>query len=139
MNTESHEPNPRPRTWRRSFMPVCENIAEARHGARIVLASWSVPEDTTETVTLVISELATNAIRHARRPGRTVDVALTYDGAKTIEIEVADGSPHHPVRKPYDPDATSGRGLLLVEALSDAWEVREREFGKAVWARVLSG
>ncbi|WP_155058826.1 ATP-binding protein [Streptomyces blattellae] len=119
-------------------MPIPENVTEACHGARIVLTSWSVPEDTAETITLVVSELATNAIRHARCPGRTVDVALIYDSAKTIEIEVADGSPHHPIRKPYGPDATSGRGLLLIEALSDAWEVREREFGKAVWVRVLS-
>jgi serine/threonine-protein kinase RsbW len=38
----------------------------------------------------------------------------------------------------YDPDSISGRGLLLVEALCDAWGVREREFGKSVWARVVS-
>jgi len=38
----------------------------------------------------------------------------------------------------FDPDATSGRGLLLVEALCDDWGVRDREFGKSVWARVIS-
>ncbi|KUO20211.1 hypothetical protein AQJ91_15635 [Streptomyces dysideae] len=119
-------------------MPDEENVAEARHGARIVLASWDVPEDAVETITLVISELATNAVRHARRPGRTFDVALTCNGEKVIEIEVSDGSPHHPATRPYDPDATSGRGLLLVEALSEDWGVGYREFGKGVWARVLS-
>jgi hypothetical protein len=71
-------------------------------------------------------------------PSRCFEVALSRDGEKAIEIEVSDASPHHPVVKSFDPDATSGRGLLLVEALSDAWEVRDREFGKTLWARVLS-
>ncbi|MFD5629842.1 MULTISPECIES: ATP-binding protein [unclassified Streptomyces] len=138
MNTESDGVNLRLRTWRRGFMPVAGNIAEVRHGARIVLAGWAVPDDACETVVLIVSELATNAVRHARVPGRTFDVALTYDETgKAVEIEVSDGSPRHPVVRPFDPDATSGRGLLLVEALSDVWEVRDREFGKTVWVRVL--
>ncbi|MFI6434862.1 ATP-binding protein [Streptomyces sp. NPDC050759] len=131
MNTESN-------SWRRSFMPVVENIPEVRLGARLVLAAWAVPADVSETAVLILSELAANAVRHARIPGRTFDVTLTHDDQKTIEIEVGDGSPHLPVLKPYDPEATSGRGLLLVEALADTWEVRHREFGKTVWARVLA-
>ncbi|NEB02072.1 ATP-binding protein [Streptomyces sp. SID13726] len=118
-------------------MPVVENIPEVRRGAQLVLDSWSVPEDASETVVLILSELAANAVRHARRPGRTFDTSLAYDGGKAVEIEVGDGSPHLPVLKSYDPEATSGRGLILVDALADAWEVRRREFGKAVWVRVL--
>ncbi|MEU6144303.1 ATP-binding protein [Streptomyces sp. NPDC047081] len=139
MNTESH-PHSRPHTWRRSFMPVVENIPEARHGAQLVLASWDVPDDVSDTVALILTELATNAVRHARRPGRTLTVvlALAHDGRKTIEVEVYDGSPHHPVLNGYDPAATSGRGLLLVDALCEEWGVRAREFGKSVWARVIS-
>ncbi|XUL88268.1 ATP-binding protein [Streptomyces galilaeus] len=139
MNTESHLAINRPRTWRRSFMPVIGNIPEARHGAQLVLASWSVSDDVCETVALIVTELATNAVRHARVPGRTFDVtlALAHDGDKTIEVEVFDASPHHPVVKSFDPGATSGRGLLLVEALCDEWGVRDREFGKSVWVRVL--
>ncbi|MFD0315151.1 ATP-binding protein [Streptomyces flavalbus] len=129
-------------------MPVIENVAEARQGVRAVLDSWAVPEDTTETVALIVTELAANAVTHAHRPGRTFDVALTCDGdgngngnggggGKTIEIEVHDPSPRHPVRRPYDPEATSGRGLLLVESLANAWEVRDREQGKTVWVQVV--
>ncbi|MEU9210198.1 ATP-binding protein [Streptomyces sp. NPDC048415] len=137
MNTESDGVNLQARSWRRSFLPVAENVPEARRGARLVLASWAVSEDASETIALIVSELATNAVRHARVPGRCFDVAMTYDGGKTVEIEVSDASPRHPVVKSFDPDATSGRGLLLVEALSDAWEVRDQELGKALWARVL--
>lgn len=116
------------------------NVPEARHGARHVLAEWAIPDDASYTIALIISELATNAVRHARVPGRCFEVALTYDGEKTVEIEVSDASPHHPVAVLNTPDAeaTSGRGLPLVEALSDAWEIREREYGKTLWARVLS-
>ncbi|MFF4348729.1 ATP-binding protein [Streptomyces sp. NPDC001530] len=138
MNTESDGVNPQARSWRRMFMPLAENVSEARRGAQLVLASWAASDDAAETIALIISELATNAVRHARVPGRCFEVAMTYDGGKAIEIEVSDGSPHHPVVKSFDPDATSGRGLLLVEALSDAWEVRDRAFGKTLWARVLS-
>ncbi|MEU3250093.1 ATP-binding protein [Streptomyces sp. NPDC006997] len=121
-------------------MPVIENVTEARQGVRAVLDSWAVPEDTTETVALIVTELAANAVTHAHRPDRTFDVGLTCDAdgdGKAIEIEVCDPSPHHPVRRDYDPQATSGRGLLLVESLADAWEVRDREQGKAVWVRVV--
>jgi two-component sensor histidine kinase len=118
-------------------MPLAENVAEARHGAQLVLATWSIPEDTADTIALILTELAANAVRHARTPGRTFDVSLTYDGEKAVEVEVADGSPCRPVVKSFDPESTSGRGLLLVEALAEAWEVREREFGKSVWARAL--
>jgi two-component sensor histidine kinase len=118
-------------------MPIAENVAEARHGAQLVLTTWSIPEDTADTIALILTELAANAVRHARISGRTFDVSLTYDGEKAVEVEVADGSSRLPVVKSFDPESTSGRGLLLVEALADAWEVREREFGKSVWARAL--
>jgi serine/threonine-protein kinase RsbW len=97
-----------------------------------------VPDDVAYSVALVLTEPAGNAVRHAHRPGRTFTVALAHDGAKTIEVEVFDGSPHHPVLNGYDPDATSGRGLLLVDALCEEWGVRKREFGKSVWARAVS-
>ncbi|MFD4621566.1 ATP-binding protein [Streptomyces sp. NPDC058475] len=138
MNTESDGANPHARSWRRMFMPLAENVSEARRGARLVLDSWAVPDDAAETIALIVSELAANAIRHAYVPDRCFEVALSRDGEKVVEVEVSDASPHHPVVKSFDPDATSGRGLLLVEALSDVWEVRSREFGKTLWVRVLS-
>lgn len=70
-----------------------------------------------------------------RDPGPYLDVSLTYDGAKAVEV--AGGSPRSPVVKSCDPESTSGRGLLLVEALADSWEVPRREFGKSIWARAV--
>ncbi|MEU7056180.1 ATP-binding protein [Streptomyces sp. NPDC046197] len=137
MNTESDGVNARHRTWRLRFTPTPRNVVEARHGARCVLRSWAVPADARESVELVLSELATNAVRHGRVPGRHFEVAMTYDGEKAVEVEVSDACPQRPVPADPDPEGTSGRGLLLVAALAHSWEIRDRGVGKTVWARVL--
>jgi serine/threonine-protein kinase RsbW len=137
MNTESHTAQVNAFAWCRSFPPVAESVPEVRRGARLVLRAWGVPDDPTAAVLLIVSELTTNAVRHARVPGRGVDVFLGHDD-RAVEVEVFDGSRHRPVVRGYDPDATSGRGLLLVAGLADEWEVREQPSGKSVWARVVT-
>jgi anti-sigma regulatory factor (Ser/Thr protein kinase) len=107
------------------------------------LAEWSVSADACGTIALIVSELSTNAVRHGRVPGRLFEVVLVYDGEKSVEIEVSDASRRRPVLPvlPGPPpalDSESGRGLPLVAALSDAWEVRDRGVGKTLWARVLT-
>lgn len=137
MSTESDGVSPQLRTWRLRFAPTPRNVVEARRGARCLLRSWAVSADARDVVELVVSEPATNAIRHGRVPGRHFEVAMTYDGEKTVDVEVSDASPRRPVLSAPDPEATSGRGLLLVAALAETWEVRERCVGKTVWARVV--
>ncbi|MFI9646029.1 ATP-binding protein [Streptomyces sp. NPDC052040] len=129
--------NLRPRTWRLRFTPIPRHAVEARRGARCVLRSWGLPAEVRETVELVVSELVTNAVRHGRVPGRYFEVAMAYDGEKAVEVEVSDASERLPVPADPGPEATSGRGLLLVAALSQSWGVRDRSVGKTVWARVL--
>lgn len=138
MNTESDGACCRARTWRLRFAPTPRNVVEARRGARCVLRSWAVPVDARETIELVVSELATNAVRHGRVPGRYFEVAMTYDGEKAVDVEVSDASPHRPVALDPGPEATSGRGLLLVAAPAESWGVGDRCVGKTVWARVLT-
>ncbi|MEV0221684.1 ATP-binding protein [Streptomyces sp. NPDC050704] len=116
---------------------MTRSVPEARRGARSVLLEWRIPTDAADAIELIVSELSTNAVRHARVPGRFFEVALTYDGEKTIDVEVSDASPHLPESQVPAPDAESGRGLPLVEALSESWELRARVIGKTVWARVL--
>ncbi|MET8246279.1 ATP-binding protein [Streptomyces sp. NPDC005202] len=137
MNTESDRANLPLRTWRLRYTPTPRNAVEARHGARCVLRSWGVPTETREAVELVVSELVTNAVRHGRVPGRCFEVAMTYEGEKAVDIEVSDACPRRPLPADPDPEATSGRGLLLVTAPAQSWEVRDRGVGKTVWARVL--
>lgn len=84
-----------------------------------------------DDVRLVASELATNALRHALTP---FTVALRGDGRSVLLI-VQDGSSSVPVLVSAGRMDTDGRGLWIVEALSDDWGVTHgRGVGKSVWA-----
>nr|WP_225797192.1 ATP-binding protein [Streptomyces aculeolatus] len=101
---------------------------------RKALAGWGMA-GIEESAVLVVSELVTNAVVHARVPtGREIQTRFVrQDGA--VRIEVHDASGVWPV--PRVPDESGGYGLLLVQALASRWGVVERErVGKAVWAVV---
>ena len=81
---------------------------------------------------LTVSELATNAVRHAQTP---FTVTLENAGASVV-LSVEDGSPDAPapVNAP-DPLGLGGRGLSIVAFLSRDWGVTTGHDGtKAVWA-----
>lgn len=90
-----------------------------------------------DELVLITAELTANAVRHGRVPGR--DFRLRLDaGERTVRVEVTDvRGERAPVLVP-DPgeDASSGRGLLLVERLAArwGWEPRGDGPGKTVWA-----
>jgi anti-sigma regulatory factor (Ser/Thr protein kinase) len=91
-----------------------------------------VPE-VCETATLLASELATNAVVHATS-AFTVTV-LYPTPAGRVRIEVVDGNPAHPMPLRPPPTAPRGRGLLLVDSLSDEWGFQEcaGHDGKTIW------
>lgn len=82
----------------------------------------------------VVSELATNAVLHARTPFE-VRLVLTDD---YVRIEVHDDVRRLPSRRFFSDQAASGRGLAVVEHLSDSWGVVPDGDGggKTVWAEV---
>lgn len=81
---------------------------------------------------LLVTELVSNAVRHAGTP---VTVRATLLGG-LLRLEVEDGSTR-PVRdKADDLMAENGRGLLLVDALADRWGVEAHPHGKQVWAEL---
>ena len=86
-----------------------------------------------DVVVLLTSEVVTNAILHA---GSEIGLALEMAPGK-VRIEVSDVSRQPPVRRRAGEDATSGRGLELVEALAAAWgtELVPGD-GKRVWFEV---
>ena len=107
--------------------------------ARLLATDWmrgrDLPHHTTEAAEHLVAELAANAATHGRLAGRDFRLALLSLDA-TLRIEVTDTRGDDlPHRRPPTPDAESGRGLLLVEALADRWGV---ELGpvprKTVWA-----
>jgi anti-sigma regulatory factor (Ser/Thr protein kinase) len=101
-----------------------------------VLARWRL-DHVEDTAVLLVSELVTNAVRHAKD---TYAIALDLEiGATWLRIEVQDADPRWP--KPRVPGrlAESGFGLVLVDALAGRWGVRETATGKAVWAELDTG
>ncbi|MFB7576368.1 ATP-binding protein [Streptomyces sp. NPDC056165] len=98
-----------------------------RRIVRASLTHWGRP-DLVETAELLLTELATNALRHAS--GSDIDVR-TYLQGDHLVIEVNDGSPLCPVPRYAGPDDESGRGLFLVERLAEAWGVSED--GTTTW------
>lgn len=115
----------------------------ARLARRLVshrLDAWGHPYDSAvnESLTLVTAELVANAVRHGRVPGRDFAVRLVAVGG-TLRVEVSDTRaerlPPLSLREPPD-EAESGRGLMIVAALADRWDVAPRTVGpgKTVWA-----
>ncbi|MFJ8476270.1 SpoIIE family protein phosphatase [Kitasatospora sp. NPDC094011] len=116
-------------------------VAEVRAELRDALRRWGVAEFI-DTAELLSSELVTNAIRHTDRDA--MFTARLYresasDGAPVrLRVEVEDESDLWPTRRTPGEQASSGRGLMLVEALADAWGVEPRGSGKRMWFE-LSG
>jgi anti-sigma regulatory factor (Ser/Thr protein kinase) len=104
------------------------SAGKARRFVRDVLAEWGAAY-LEEPAVLLTSELVTNALLHARTPMRL----WLRRRAGLVRIEVLDDSGVQPARRNYDEDASTGRGLALVDALAAEWGVEPANGGKAVW------
>jgi anti-sigma regulatory factor (Ser/Thr protein kinase) len=103
----------------------------ARRFLRDFLARADVPEDVAATAALCLSELVTNAVVHA---GSRSDLRATLDTALTVSVRDR-GGPADDAAPDADPDPlrVHGRGLQLVEALSDRWGSEHDALGTHVW------
>lgn len=107
-----------------------EAVPAVRRAVRAQLIEWGLG-DLVDPVSLVVSELATNAVLHARGTLR-VTLRREGDGAR---LEVGDDSPRLPHRRRRSPLSGTGRGLALVAELAGAWGVQVTAGGgKVVWA-----
>ncbi|MEU5095030.1 ATP-binding protein [Streptomyces sp. NPDC020996] len=139
-------PTPQPpvtvRTFAQRLSATPRGARLARHLALHQLDAWGVPHgsNASDAVAVIVAELAANAVTHGRVPGRDFELRLDL-AAGRIGVEVTDtlaerrppapGAVHMP-----DPLGDGGRGLALVAALADRWEVRDRPPGKTVRAEV---
>jgi len=115
--------------------------ASAASAARRFVSQALGPDlaaDVVDSVSLVASELVTNAVLHAGTPVR---LWLIRTGEDSVRIEVADQSPDPPSPRHYSDDSATGRGLVLVGALARRWgvDVSDAGGGKTVWAEVSTG
>ncbi len=96
-----------------------------------------IPADVVDDAALLISELLGNAVRYGR-PLRSGDLQVQWDNdADHVLVAVSDGGGPSAVRpRQVGCDATSGRGLAIVDAIADDWGVRRDDVGCTVWARL---
>jgi anti-sigma regulatory factor (Ser/Thr protein kinase) len=112
----------------RTFSSTVRTPLEARNFVKEALRRWG-QADLEETACLLTTELVTNAVIHATTD---ITVRASSDG-ELLHIEVEDASRDPLQERSPLPYAESGRGLLLVDALSDKWGARQLEGGKIVW------
>ncbi len=111
---------------KRSFDPVPGAARAARRFARSVLQPYG---EVAETAELLVSELATNVVRHTST-SFCVDVAVDCDVAR---VGVADGVSADLRVTKASGDETAGRGLQILDALAMRWGVERTSGGKRVW------
>jgi anti-sigma regulatory factor (Ser/Thr protein kinase) len=111
----------------RRFSCHRESVSAARQFARAALGRQS--SETLDAVELMVSELATNCVQHAES-----DFEIAVDVSKPeIRIEARDTGEGRPAPRSPTPSEPTGRGLRIVEAMSDSWGVVPGARGKTVW------
>jgi serine/threonine-protein kinase RsbW len=114
----------------RTFAGSPEEIRNVRHFVRQLVGECPVADD----VILLVSELATNAVRHTASglDGTFCVLVQVVDGK--VRVEVHDlGSDTAPAVRPVGPPGESGAGLAVVETIADRWGFHGSQFGRVVW------
>jgi len=110
-------------------------IGRARHDVEDALTQTDLDPRTSGDLMLLVSELVTNAVRHARSDRFEVRLEVSPE---TLRLEVHDeGAGFEPEIAPSD-DGTGGYGLFIVDRLADRWGV-EREAGGVIWLELDRG
>ncbi|MFE9764141.1 ATP-binding protein [Streptomyces sp. NPDC005808] len=142
MPPDGRPPGPLPYegVWRFTAPAVDASVPQARHAVRDLLVRQGVPvsDDLAHGLLLIVSELVTNAVRHAAllSPVLAVEVAV---GAEWVRVSVEDNHPYRPTALEADHGQTGGRGLLLVREITrESGGVCDVEHtssgGKVIWA-----
>jgi anti-sigma regulatory factor (Ser/Thr protein kinase) len=113
------------------------SVYDARHAVRRDLAEHGIPAPVRDNTVLVLSEIVSNALKHAR-PLDSGKVALAWEVTDDgVRVAVSDGgSPTRPRPQPPSTSSTGGRGLGIVRDLTVAWGVEEEGSHTTVWAVV---
>ncbi|KUO16080.1 SpoIIE family protein phosphatase [Streptomyces dysideae] len=112
-----------------------EALTQARHMIAAAVRSWGAA-DRADEVELVADELITNALMHTE--GSAIVTLRVLTGSdRRLRVEVEDSSSALPRRREAGDSGVSGRGLLLVDLLTDVWGVEARGGGKCVWCEFL--
>ncbi|MFC9637614.1 SpoIIE family protein phosphatase [Streptomyces mirabilis] len=127
---------PLPPSVRRTALTVAqaepERISGARQQLREMLHDWAC-DDQRDSAVLLVSEMLTNVLVHTDADALLVAEVTGGADDRRMRVEVTDASDDLPHRRHPGELASSGRGLMLVEFLADAWGVDPRGEGKSIW------
>ena len=112
-----------------------EALAGARRMIRTAVGAWGAG-DRADEIELVADEMITNVLMHTEGAAVVTLRALT-GGEPRVRVEVEDTSSALPRRREAGESGVSGRGLLLIETLTDVWGVEARGGGKCVWCEFV--
>lgn len=123
--------------WNVEFTAHPEEVAALRRVVRLCLAAWNL-HGLVDAAQLCVSELVSNVVTHVGL-GTPGSLAVSVNGAY-LRIEVHDPDTRAlPTLVAADLDAEGGRGMALVEALTDRWGVQLREDRKVTWCELATG
>lgn len=128
--------------WRFTAPALESSVPQARHAVRDLLTEQSVPVAAAimDGLLLIVSELVTNAVRHAALLSPRIAVQLAL-GANWLRVAVEDDHPYRPKALEADQGDVGGRGLWLVKTLTaevggKCGVEHTRNGGKAIWAEL---
>ncbi|MEU7066975.1 ATP-binding protein [Streptomyces sp. NPDC051578] len=115
-------------------------VAAARRYVAEVLGEWGLPEEseTADTVRLIVSELATNAVQHTFGQSPTFTVEVHLERGEWLRVGVTDSHPRRPRRLPAAVQQDNGRGMVIIRWLAAEAGGRlsvtpTEDGGKTVW------
>jgi len=113
------------------YLPgTVEAVAHARRAVAGTMRGWGFSDSGwLDTVSLIVTELVSNAVRHA---GGRITLDLRVNGE--MVLGVTDSSPARP--RVIAPDDAGGRGMIIIDALCPRWGVHEHESGKRIWVEL---
>ncbi|MFD0143077.1 MULTISPECIES: ATP-binding protein [unclassified Streptomyces] len=115
--------------YRMGFTVGEHSAGHMRRILRTLLGRWGL-DRLADDAELALTELVANVVRHV--PGRRCAVLILRE-PHGLRVEVADAVPGPLYAKAAEPLAEGGRGLALVEAVTDRWGVEPSPYGKSVW------
>lgn len=125
------------RPWSRPFLADAEQVSALRRALRIHLEYWGLHE-LSDAAELCASELVANVIRHVGA-GTPSTLVVALNGPH-LRVEVHDPDPRAlPTLACTGPDAEEGRGMMLVDAISDRWGVDLTVDRKVTWCEFRMG
>ncbi|MFE4962539.1 SpoIIE family protein phosphatase [Streptomyces sp. NPDC056660] len=127
---------------RRTLLSVAqaepERIAEARQHLRELLHDWGSP-DQVDSAVLLVSEMLTNVLVHTDADALLLAEVGGQAPERRLRVEVTDAGDDLPHKRRPGELASSGRGLVLIELLAEAWGVEPRGEGKSIWFELYEG